>query len=381
MQCDSNERPSFPKIIGFFGLAALIGLVMSRLGLFPAGLAVAGSVSVASAFLIGLVAASSSCLAVTGGLLLATAAKYSERIGPHATRRARIVPIALFIVGRVVAYAALGALIGQIGNALAPSPTVSGIITLAAAALMLVIGLDMLKLLPSWAKRFVPRAPAAVSRRIMRSESSVHAAAPLLLGAGTFFLPCGFTQALQLYALATASPIAGALTLGSFALGTAPALFALGYFAGALKGNSGRFLFRLAGAAIVLLGAVNFRNGANLLGWPPASRADVGPVVQSDGRPGWVTPGEPYSVAMAIGPGGYSPSSLEVPAGAKVIWRIDATHAAGCAMAIVSRSLGIQQYLSAGDNEISFTAPERPGTYSFSCPMGMYRGEFVVTKS
>jgi len=30
---------------------------------------------------------------------------------------------------------------------------------------------------------------------------------------------------------------------------------------------------------------------------------------------------------------------------------------------------------------IEFTAPIEPGTYQFSCPMGMYRGQFNVVAS
>ncbi|NCP77121.1 sulfite exporter TauE/SafE family protein [bacterium] len=41
-------------------------------------------------------------------------------------------------------------------------------------------------------------------------------------GALTFFLPCGFTLAMQAYAITTGSFITGALTMMAFALGTAP---------------------------------------------------------------------------------------------------------------------------------------------------------------
>jgi sulfite exporter TauE/SafE len=43
-------------------------------------------------------------------------------------------------------------------------------------------------------------------------------------GALTFFLPCGFTLAMQAYAITTGSAMTGALTMMTFALGTAPGL-------------------------------------------------------------------------------------------------------------------------------------------------------------
>ncbi|MBP6911491.1 sulfite exporter TauE/SafE family protein [Patescibacteria group bacterium] len=47
------------------------------------------------------------------------------------------------------------------------------------------------------------------------------------MGIGTFFLPCGFTQSMQVYTLSTGSFLAGGLTMLSFALGTLPMLLLL----------------------------------------------------------------------------------------------------------------------------------------------------------
>jgi len=88
--------------------------------------------------------------------------------------------------------------------------------------------------------------------------------------------------------------------------------------------------------------------------------------------------GQGQIINMAIGPDGYSPDSFTLLAGAPTRWIIDATKASGCQMSIVSRSLNIQKALSAGQNEIDLTAPAQPGTYQFSCPMGMYRGQLIV---
>ncbi len=251
----------------------------------------------------------------------------------------------------------------------------SGAITAVAAVVMLALGADMLKLLPKRLKKMMPTMPAFISRRVMRADSSMHPAAPLLLGAGTFFLPCGFTQALQLYALSAGSFGAGALIMGAFALGTVPALVALGWFADSWKGKSGRFFFRLAGAALVVLGVINFGNGYNLMGLPVLSyNAAPGSEAASFAS----DDGQTQTVSMTIGPNGYSPDSFTLRANEPTRWLIDATNASGCQMAIVSRSLGLNQALNAGENVIEFTAPAAPGTYQFSCPMGMYRGQIIV---
>jgi plastocyanin domain-containing protein len=113
--------------------------------------------------------------------------------------------------------------------------------------------------------------------------------------------------------------------------------------------------------------------GLPVLTYGNDSSALAGPVTASDGQT--------QTIDMSIGPNGYAPNSFTLRAGAPTRWTIDATNASGCQMAIVSRSLGLNKTLSAGDNVIEFTAPSSPGTYSFSCPMGMYRGQFNVIAS
>jgi sulfite exporter TauE/SafE len=387
MQCNDNvketaplndRRPSFFALLGLFALVIMIGSLLSRLGLFHANFAVNGTVGFFSALAIGLVAASSSCMAVSGGLLLATAAKFNEQRAKTNRSGSRLAPVLLFVSGRVVSYAVFGGIIGAIGKTVSVSPFVSGAITVAAALVMLALGLDMLKLLPKWIKKLTPSMPAFISRRVMNADSSMHPAAPMVIGAGTFFLPCGFTQAFQLYALASGSFAAGALVMGAFALGTVPALVALGWFAGSWKGKSGRFFFRLAGAAVIILGIINFRNGYSLMGLPVltynAGAADPAGVAAADD-------GQTQTIGMAIGASGYSPDSFTLRAGEPTRWTVDATNASGCQMGLVSRSLGINKTLAAGENVIEFTAPAEPGTYQFSCPMGMYRGQINVVAS
>ena len=71
-----------------------------------------------------------------------------------------------------------------------------------------------------------------------------------LLGGLTFFLPCGFTQALQLYVLAKGDVLTGALTMLAFALGTLPALLSLSALSSFAKGAFQRHFLKVAGAAV-----------------------------------------------------------------------------------------------------------------------------------
>ena len=79
-------------------------------------------------------------------------------------------------------------------------------------------------------------------------------------------MPCGFTQAMQLYAISTGSPIQGALTMGVFALGTTPGLLGVGGLTSVIKGQSSKLFFKTAGVIVVFLALFNVSNGLNLLG-------------------------------------------------------------------------------------------------------------------
>ncbi|MCR4256590.1 MAG: sulfite exporter TauE/SafE family protein [Candidatus Uhrbacteria bacterium] len=374
------SRPSVMQLVGLFGLVLLLGILMSKLGLLKPNFAVGAGMSFGAIFLVGLVAASSSCIAVSGGLLLSAAANFNQRYGSAVTGISRMRPVLLFVGGRIAGYALFGGILGVVGQALSPSPLVTALITIAAAVYMLTMGLDMLHIAPSWLKRFMPRMPKSLAHRVMDAEGNAHPFAPLGLGAATVFLPCGFTQALQLYALTTGSFWAGAATLFFFALGTAPSLLALGWASSSLKGKAGQLFFKFSGALVVVLGLWNIQNGLTLAGYPLsfpelsfAPRAEASSAAQAT-----VTDAKGVQVIKMRVLYEYEPNRFTIKAGVPTRWEIDGSQGAGCAMALVSRQLGIQKLLSRGPNVIEFTAPTQPGTYQFSCSMGMYRGQIVV---
>ncbi len=208
-------------------------------------------------FVIGLVASVSSCMAITGGLLLALAAKYNEMAVGGAAQR--FLPHLSFNAGRLVGYAGFGALTGLVGSALMISPEVSAALTIAASVLMLAIGLQMLGLLPPLTHLL--RMPRSLQHRVHDLVASKSGVAAFALGAATFFLPCGFTLALQLYVLAQGSPLHGALTMFVFALGTLPALLSLSMLSSFVTGRMQGYFLKLAGAAVIMLGFLNIQYG------------------------------------------------------------------------------------------------------------------------
>ncbi len=380
---DHTARPSFWRLVGLFALVLLLGKLFSRFDLLRPSVAFGSSLSFGAVFLIGLVAASSSCLAVAGGMLLSSASRFNARY-QGASRLAAMRPVFLFVLGRVVSYALLGGLIGALGRALAPSAMVTGGLTVLAAAYMLLMGLEMLGIAPRWLLKILPRMPKAISRRVVNAEGKEHPLAPALLGAGTFFLPCGFTQALQLYALTVGSAATAALIMLAFALGTAPSLLALGWASSALKGNLGKLFFQFSGALVLVLGLWNIGNGFAVAGYPLSwptfgtGAAQASDVSESTvGDPNVSFDGSQQTMRMTVAYSGYGPDRFTIRAGVPTRWVVDAKDSGGCLAVLQSPRLGIQEFLRPGVNEIAFT-PKTPGVYPFSCSMGMFRGAITV---
>lgn len=227
----------------------------------------------------------------------------------------------------------------------------------------------------------MPHMPKKISHAILNKESSQSPLAPLLFGAATFFLPCGFTQSLQLYALTTGSAATSALLLGVFALGTAPALFGLGWASASLKGKTGRFFFQFSGVIVLLLGLWNMQNGFTAAGYPISFPSIAwGSNTSQAADTNVAYDGKIQTVRMTAGLRGYTPSRFTVRAGIPVKWIVDGTNAEGCVSVFQAPKLGIKKLLSRGDNVFEFT-PDKPGTYAFSCSMGMYRGAITVVPS
>src|SRR3990167_11148888 len=93
---------------------------------------------------------------------------------------------------------------------------------------------------------------------------------PFLVGVATFFLPCGFTQSMQIYTLTTGNFLTGALIMSAFALGTFPVLALLSFSSLSIhkKAQSGIF-FKTAGLIVIFFGIFNLINSLASVGIIP----------------------------------------------------------------------------------------------------------------
>lgn len=351
-------------------LVGVIYLWLSRSGLLAYSPDIEGSTSLVAVFVIGLVAAFSSCTAIVSGLLVAVSAATTKE---SASTSDRLRPHVLFHIGRLVGFAGFGAIVGWLGSVLALSTQMNGVFVLAIAVLMIALGAHLLEILPPGVR--VALVPKGLAHRVHDMASSRKPFAPAVLGAFTFFLPCGFTQSMQLYALSTGSPTQAALILFVFALGTTPALFSVGALTAFAKGKTLRAITSVAGVLVLVLGISNFQNGLTLLGWTGFTSA-----ASNSSQPSVTIPAdakEQIITMQVTSAGTYEPDVLRVRAGVPVKWQVYGSDFMGCAKTLVMPKMNIKKNLSPGLNEIRFTPPTR-GTYAFSCSMGMVRGTMIV---
>lgn len=254
----SVEKQAHNAGLSDFGYALPISIIIiaAFILLQKAGLAnliSSGNVSYGTAFIIGLIASVSSCLAIVGGLVLSLSASSAKEGGTWRTQ-------ALFHIGRLGGFFILGGLVGFLGSSMHLSITASVVLGSIVALVMLILGINLLDVF-HFTKRLQFTLPTRFSRHVMNGSKRDHYLAPALVGIGTFFLPCGFTQSMQLYALSTGSFTQGALTMLVFALGTFPvlALLSFGSVNIAHKPWKGIF-FKTAGIIVIALALLNLAN-------------------------------------------------------------------------------------------------------------------------
>jgi plastocyanin len=246
---------------------------------------------------------------------------------------------------------------------------------------MLVVGLQLTELFPRLSNVSFSL-PSGISNFLglkKQNNKEYSHLNSMLIGALTFFLPCGFTQAMQLYAMSTGSFWSGALIMGVFALGTAPGLLSIGGLTSIAKGPFARRFFKTAGVLVVALAVLNISNGLNLTGLGAGlfTRATKTTSASNISDPNVKIENGVQIVSMDQTASGYSPNHFTIKQGIPVKWVITSYDQTTCAGDLYSKQLNIRTFLKAGENDFSFT-PDEAGTITFMCSMGMYRGSFDV---
>src|SRR3990172_58902 len=211
----ADLKLAVPIALGFVALF----IFLQKIGIV--NLVSSGNVSYGTAFLVGIIASLSTCMAVVGGLVLSVSANFAKEGD-------KVRPQALFHIGRLVSFFILGGVIGALGSAFQLNIFGTFILSLIVGIIMLILGINFLDIFP-FSKKLQPGMPKFLSKHAIRFTNFNHTVTPLLVGVATFFLPCGFTQSMQIFTLSTGSFLTGALTMTAFALGTLPVLALLSF--------------------------------------------------------------------------------------------------------------------------------------------------------
>lgn len=259
-QNHSVQWSDFNFALPIAGLFIALFIVLQKVGIV--NLITTSHVGYGTAFVIGLIASVSTCMAVVGGLVLSMSANFAKEGD-------KVRPQVLFHGGRLASFLFLGGLIGALGSAFQLGSTATLILSLLVALVLLVLGINLLDVF-SWANKLQPTLPSFIGKRVHGLKDINHTLTPLLVGIATFFLPCGFTQSMQIYALTTGNFWTGALTMFTFALGTLPVLSLLSFSSLGIhkKAQSGVF-FKTAGLVVIFFGIFNLINGLVAAGFIP----------------------------------------------------------------------------------------------------------------
>lgn len=387
-----RNKPIDPVVFVMIGVV-LIAAAVAMLA-FPSADPLASSSGIASqlmvAFVTGLTTGGLSCLAVQGGLLASSLAhqieqdyagqvqhKKQKHAAPARTNSA--LPIALFLIAKLISYTLLGALLGLLGSYLTPSPMFRAVLMILIGIFMLGNAMRMFNVHPIF-RYFSVEPPKFITRYIRKTAKGTDTFTPIFLGFLTVFIPCGVTQAMMATALGTGSALSGAALMFAFTLGTSPVFFIVAYFTTELGAKLEKLFMRFVAVVVLILGFVTLDGGLNLMGSPYSlqnltrtwfpQQAESAPVADST-----QTSGE---LILKVENNGYFPTLLKAPANKDLTLNLVTDQTYSCARDFVIPALDYYELLpDTGTVQVKIPAQKPGSTLFFTCSMGMYTGQII----
>jgi len=378
---ETPEKGVSPTLIAFnIAIFIIIGfLILDRVGIANF-MSLSSASSLFAFFGFGLLAGVSSCAALVGGIVLSMSKQWNSLYSNDQSTSKKLQPHIMFNAGRVASYIVLGGVLGMIGSRLQVSLQFTAFLIVAISLLMIALGLQMLGVKAF--RRFQFTAPKSATKYIANENNFQGKYMPFLMGAATFFLPCGFTITAQGLALLSGNIFQGALIMGAFALGTVPMLLFIGLSSVRLssKPHLAERFSKVAGFLVLFFALFNISNQMNVLGFTGFSNTiqtqtkttvdqkDLPPIVNGK-----------QVIKMTASGSKDTPNYFKVRQGIPVRWEITASTSLGCNGAIISNSLFNGSIdLSPGQLSVKEFTPQNSGKFRFSCTMGMISGIIEV---
>ena len=292
-------------------------------------------------------------------------------------------PVAMFLSTKLIAHTILGFLLGLLGSAITLSLGVRLGFQVFTAIFMFATAMNLLDVHPIF--RHLAFQPPKFLQRMIRNTSKSRALfAPAVLGLMTIFIPCGVTQAMEVLAINTGSPIQGALIMFSFMLGTSPLFAILGVATAKLSEGWYQKFTKFAAWALIGMFVYSINGVLLVIDSPITVNKIISPItyVFSDERfeqlaTAGVVDGV-QQVTLNVLNRGYSPSRFKVKQGMPVQLTLESKEVYSCALAFVFKEFGINTFLDSTDSRSFTFTPNKPGKYTFTCSMGMYTGTMEV---
>jgi|SRR3989338_3129312 len=285
---------------------------------------------------------------------------------------------------KVLSYAIIGGIFGLIGGVFAFSIKLRGVIAILAGVFMILYALSMFGF--KFFRRFQFN-PKFLTKAATEANSNARGPfkAPFITGLlNGLFLACGPLQALYLYAAGTGNFFTGATSLAVFGLGTLPVMLGFGSLATVISHKTTGRILKVSAIIVLILGLIMLNRGLALTGSNfsfesiKASVSGVSAASLANSANSDINNGI-QEINMEVSTSGYSPNSFVLKKGVPVKWNINVKQLTGCNSELVVGQYNIDKNLKEGLNIIEFT-PDKAGTITFTCGMGMLRGSFIVTE-
>jgi len=207
------------------------------------------------------------CIGMCGGIVVAYS---SSKIDAKSSYIYMTASHLAYNFGRVTTYSALGFIFGLIGQVIAFTPTIKGVLFLVTGLLMILAGLSLLGNI-----KFLNSAEWSVSKYTWYKNyfkkfiMSKNYSSFFFLGLLNGIIPCGLVYSFAIFAASTADPFSGALVMAIFGLATIPALFFLGMITKILqKGSLRGTMMKLASLLVIFYGIFTLYKGYNFIMYP-----------------------------------------------------------------------------------------------------------------
>ena len=334
-------------------------------------------------FISGLTVGGLSCLAVQGGLLATLIAGRAERDLAGAKKRSigAALAIILFLLAKLTIHTVFGFGLGFLGSKLQLSLEARIVMSILAGLFMIGTALRILDLHPIF--RYLSIQPPKFVFRLVRNQSkSQDLFAPVLLGMMTVLIPCGTTQAMEVLAVASGSPLIGAAIMFVFVLGTSPVFFVLGYLASRLGEAMHRNFLRLAAILVAILGLLSINTGLSLAGHPfKLSLIEIdgpGSNSVSAGDSSVQVKDGVQEATITVYPTSYAPGNIYVSSSKPIKLKMQTGSGIFCTNNIVFPGLNKQYFLNPSSVTTIDLGIQPAGNVYYICGSGMYSGNIVV---